>query len=61
MSIDKKYFAHDGDKFMFWVNPSGYISNVKFSVIYGNLQDEERLPLFKEFKELPVLEWDSFV
>ncbi len=59
----EKYFATDGDKFLFWVGDDGYISFEKFSVIFSDLQTDEtegeRIALYHESRNLPVLSWGA--
>ena len=57
--LDPKYFASDHDKFLFWME-DGYIKFEKFSAVYGSLEDDERLPLFREAMALPEMEWGAF-
>lgn len=59
----EKYFATDGDKFLFWVGADGYVSFEKFSVIFSDLQtdetEDERVRLYMESRNLPVLSWGA--
>lgn len=56
--IDKKYFASDDDKFLFWLE-DGWIRFEKFSIIYGNLPSWIRRFYYNEFRRLPVLNFRS--
>jgi len=62
LQMMNKYFANDGDKFVFWVE-EGFIDFEKISTIleaqfkHGTTEFKQA---YKELKSLPTLDWRSF-
>ena len=55
----RKYFATDHDKHIFYMEDS-FITFRKISEVIIQQPDNERELAYKEFMELPDINWDAF-